>query len=116
ALGLPGRRLDAAALGEEWEAIRHVCERLRDVERGQRFETSIPLLENWYEVRAVSMGEHFVLLLRDITSRRRGGQSGEEPAAGTLLKTIIDSAADLIFVKDMAGRFIQVNRALNDVS
>lgn len=116
ALGLPGRRLDDAALGEEWEAIRHVCERLRDVERGQRFETSIPLLENWYEVRAVSMGEHFVLLLRDITSRRRGGQSGEEPAAGTLLKTIIDSAADLIFVKDMAGRFIQVNRALNDVS
>jgi len=116
ALGLLGRRLGDAFLGEEWEAIRHVCERLRNVERGQRFETSIQLLENWYEVRAVSIGEHFVLLLRDITSWHRAGRTEEEPAFGTLLKTIIDSAADLIFVKDMAGRFIQVNRALHDVS
>ncbi|MFD1788256.1 ATP-binding protein [Sphingomonas floccifaciens] len=116
-LGLLGRGLADAPIGKDWEAIRHVCEQSRGIGPGRRFETCIPLLENWYEVRAVGVQGHHVLLLSDITGQRRASRDElTPPAASTLLKTIIDSAPDLIFVKDMAGRFILVNRALRDVS
>lgn len=53
-----------------------------------------------------------ITVAKDLTAKR----AAEEQAAKTqdLLQTVVDSVDDLIFVKDMDGRFVLVNRALSD--
>lgn len=51
-----------------------------------------------------------VIVAEDITERRAASAKAAETA--TLLAAIIDSAQDSIFVKDLDGRFVLVNRAL----
>jgi PAS domain S-box-containing protein len=48
-----------------------------------------------------------IIVAEDITERRAASAN-----AATLLATIIDSAQDSIFVKDLRGRFVLINRAL----
>lgn len=52
-----------------------------------------------------------ILVFKDITDQRVEQRRAAETAA--LLKTIVDSAEDLIFVKDLEGRFVLTNRRLD---
>jgi len=51
----------------------------------------------------------FTGFVRDITERKRSERALEENRA--LLQAVIDSASDLIYVKDMAGRYRLINRS-----
>ena len=53
-----------------------------------------------------------IIVAQDISHRKAVEQSLAEQSE--LLQNVIDSVADLIFVKDLSGRFILANRALNE--
>jgi len=53
-----------------------------------------------------------VILIRDVDQQRRAEKQAVE--FSSLVETIINSAEDLIFAKDVDGRFILVNRALEN--
>ena len=55
-----------------------------------------------------------ILVFNDITEQREAERKAA--AAAELLRAIIDSAQDLIFVKDRAGRFVLTNRQLTDAA
>nr|WP_267433894.1 PAS domain-containing protein [Sphingomonas sp. GM_Shp_1] len=57
---------------------------------------------------------HSVLVFDDITGELEAERKAADTAA--LLRAIIDSAQDLIFVKDRDGRFVLTNRALSDAT
>lgn len=116
-LALPGRSIEDgfAAIGAA-DALRHACGLARRSELAQRTDVTIAVLERRFEVRALALGDEVMLLLHDVTARPLAHGDLDPAAAGILLKTIVDSATDLIFVKDVAGRFILVNRALDEVA
>lgn len=53
-----------------------------------------------------------ILVCKDVTDLHEQQRKAREAAA--LLQAIVDSAEDLIFVKDMAGRFVLTNRRLDE--
>ena len=53
-----------------------------------------------------------IIVVEDITARREAEQALASQTS--LLQNVIDSVADLIFVKDRRGRFILANRALDE--
>lgn len=55
---------------------------------------------------------HTIVVLNDITEQLEAERKASDAAA--LLRAIIDSAQDLIFVKDRDGRFVLTNRELAD--
>lgn len=55
---------------------------------------------------------HSIVVLSDITEQRGAERRAADTAA--LLRAIIDSARDLIFVKDRDGRFVLTNRELTE--
>ena len=63
-------------------------------------------------VRDAGAYRHAVLVFDDITEQRDAERNATDTAA--LLRTIIDSAQDLIFVKDREGRFVLTNHRLSE--
>lgn len=61
-------------------------------------------------LRHEAASQSTIIVVEDITERRSANAKAAETAA--LLATIIDSAQDPIFVKDLDGRFVLVNRAM----
>ena len=53
-----------------------------------------------------------ITVAQDITERKQAEQELRE--SQDLLQTIVDSVADLIFVKDLSGRFVLANKAMTD--
>jgi two-component system sensor kinase FixL len=60
--------------------------------------------------RTGDIRRHSILVFDDVTDQHEAERKAADTAA--LLRTIIDSAQDLIFVKDREGRFVLTNRAL----
>ena len=59
-------------------------------------------------VREGTVHRYAILVFNDVTKQRAVQRQAAETAA--LLKAIVDSAEDLIFVKDLQGRFVLTNR------
>lgn len=78
----------------------------------ETFETYWEPLEQWFEVQAVPVRGRLIVSFRNITPRKTAQLRAEETAA--LLDAIINSAEDLIFVKDLEGRFVLTNRQLDN--
>ncbi|MBZ9649238.1 PAS domain S-box protein [Sphingobium sp. 3R8] len=57
---------------------------------------------------------HSIIVLNDVTEQLEAERNSADTAA--LLRAIIDSAQDLIFVKDRDGRFVLTNRELTDLA
>jgi diguanylate cyclase (GGDEF)-like protein/PAS domain S-box-containing protein len=53
-----------------------------------------------------------IVVAQDITARKAAEAQAAEKSS--LLQNVIDGVADLIFVKDLSGKFILANRALNE--
>jgi diguanylate cyclase (GGDEF)-like protein/PAS domain S-box-containing protein len=56
--------------------------------------------------------QSWIVVAQDISSRKAA--EGALAEQSSLLQNVVDSVADLIFVKDLSGRFILANRALTD--
>ncbi len=63
-----------------------------------------------WETRVLATGpDDVLLLLRDVTERVRAERALRESEG--LLRDVIDGSLDRIFVKDLEGRYVRVNRA-----
>ncbi len=88
--------------------------------RPEQFETFLESLQQWFSVRVFSpKPEHFVAVFDVITERTQreldllaAQQSLRQEQA--LLRGIIDSIADLIFIKDKNGVYLDCNKASED--
>lgn len=61
-------------------------------------------------IRHEASSQSTIIVAEDITERRSASAKAAETA--TLLATIVDSAEDPIFVKDLDGRFVLINRPM----
>ncbi|WP_198354961.1 ATP-binding protein [Sphingomonas sp. MA1305] len=111
------RRLgDMLAHGEK-KAFLLAVENAQELGAETHGEQSVLLHGCRWDVRALCVDDQIALLLHSAEAKQPDPDAPlEAAAADALLKTIVDSAADLIFVKDMAGRFLLTNQALRDAA
>ncbi len=64
-------------------------------------------LGRWIETRVVASGSTLTLYSRDLTRRHEAEQRAAE--ADALLRAILTSTSDAIFVKDREGRYLAIN-------
>jgi len=77
----------------------------------ERLEAYLDSLKTWLFVSVYSPApDHFIAIFENINERRNLGRSLEQQQ--NLLRTVIDSLPDLIFVKDTQGKFVLANKAL----
>ncbi|MDQ6636100.1 MAG: PAS domain-containing protein [Gemmatimonadota bacterium] len=95
-----------AALGSEWETSlrRAAAERVTVT-----FERYAPTMGRWTETRIVPSAAVITAYTRDMTERHDAERRAEESRA--LLDAILNNTTDAIFVKDLEGRYLAINRA-----
>ncbi len=85
------------------------AERAVREQRPVEIEAFFPPLERWFAARFLPGGPGLRCFLRDSTAERAAQQQARSSAS--LLQTVIDSTPDVIYAKDLAGRYIMGNRA-----
>ncbi len=68
------------------------------------------ILGRVFELRAVKLGDGFVVTWRDITNRKKIEE--EHQKERNMLRTLIDNVPDLIYIKDTESRFVNGNIAV----
>jgi PAS domain S-box-containing protein len=76
------------------------------------FELLSPLTKRWVEVRGFPSDEGLTVFFRDITAAREASEALRE--SWTKLKAVLDSVTAIVYVKDLDGRYIMVNRHFCD--
>jgi two-component system, cell cycle sensor histidine kinase and response regulator CckA len=72
-------------------------------------EAYYPPLERWFAARIAPSSDGMVSYSRDVSSRKRAERAARDTSR--LLSTIVETATDLIFAKDLDGRYIVANGA-----
>jgi PAS domain S-box-containing protein len=95
-----------AALGSEWEtSLRRAAAEQVTV----TFERHAPTMGRWTETRLVPSASAITAYTRDMTERHEAERRAEESRA--LLDAILNNTTDAIYVKDLEGRYLAINRA-----
>ena len=78
----------------------------------QQFENLYPAWQKWYEHRIYPSPSSLTIFVAEITDRKLAEAKLHETL--TLLNAIGDYSVDIIFAKDIAGRFLFINPAISD--
>jgi PAS domain S-box-containing protein len=115
-VGLDYAALCDAAVGPEAQDARLVAQGIRAVLAGQVPEATLeypchaPTRQRWYLMSAAPLaGCGAVVMHIDITERKRAELDRERDQR--LLRTLIDALPDLVYTKDLQGRFVTCNLA-----
>jgi PAS domain S-box-containing protein len=85
------------------------AERAVREQRPIEIEAFFPPLERWFAARFLPGAPGLRCFLRDSTAERAAEQ--EARSSSTLMQTVINSTADLIYAKDLSGRYVMGNQA-----
>ena len=72
-------------------------------------EAYYPPLERWFAARIAPSTDGMVSYSRDVSTRKRAERAARD--TNRLLSAIVETATDMIFAKDLAGRYTVVNGA-----
>ncbi|HET8634847.1 MAG TPA: PAS domain S-box protein, partial [Gemmatimonadales bacterium] len=113
-LGLEPDRLTGRVIWNEVPALIgtplfRAAERAVREQRPIEIEAFFPPLERWFAARFLPGAPGLRCFLRDSTAQRAAEQ--EARSSTNLMQTVINSTADLIYAKDLAGRYVMGNRA-----
>jgi PAS domain S-box-containing protein len=86
------------------------AERAVREQRPVEVEAFFPPLERWFAARFLPGAPGLRCFLRDSTVERAAEQAARSSA--DLVQTVINGTDDVIYAKDLAGRYVMVNRAL----
>ncbi|MBI2840871.1 MAG: PAS domain S-box protein [Acidobacteria bacterium] len=76
----------------------------------ERFETYVTALKMWFAVSVYSpRRDHFVAVFDMITERKRAEAALRE--SRELLRAVVEGTSDVVYVKDLAGRYLLFNGA-----
>jgi PAS domain S-box-containing protein len=85
------------------------AERAVREQRPVEIEAFFPPLERWFAARFLPGAPGLRCFLRDSTAERDAEQQARSSAS--LMQTVINSTPDVIYAKDLSGRYIMGNRA-----
>ncbi len=95
--------------------------REKGISRGKQYELEVPAGKRIFEISVAPIVEgdsngHFIYLSRDITNRKKAedllSRSEQKyKQLNTLFRMVADNMKDMLWAKDMEGRFIFVNKA-----
>lgn len=79
-------------------------------QRPVEVEAFFPPRERWFAARFLPGAPGLRCFLRDSTAERAAQQAARSSAS--LVQTVINGTDDVIYAKDLAGRYVMVNRAM----
>lgn len=111
-----GKKVDEVMPKESAQAILHCLEQALKTGEVQVFEYAFSQngSTSYWEARFASTGDDEVMaLVRDITKRKQAEEALQE--SREFLRNVLDTNPNLIFVRDLDGRFTLVNQAVADI-
>jgi PAS domain S-box-containing protein len=73
------------------------------------FEAFYPPLNSWYSVRAYPTTSGLAVYFQNVTERKQTEASLAQ--TNSILRSMVDGTADVVFVKDLQGRYVVANLA-----
>jgi PAS domain S-box-containing protein len=111
-----GKKVDEVMPKEAAQAILHCIEQAFKTGEVQVFEYTFPHNDStsYWEARFACSGDDEVMaIVRDITKRKQAEEALQQ--SREFLRNVLDTNPNLIFVRDLDGRFTLVNQAVADI-
>jgi PAS domain S-box-containing protein len=111
-----GKKVDELMPKKAAKTILHCIEQAFKTGEVQVFEYAFPQNEStsYWEARFAFSGDDEVMaIIRDITKRKKAEEALQQ--SQEFLRNVLDTNPNLIFVRDLDGRFTLVNQAVADI-